>query len=41
MKYYVTITGLNHRYGVEPFEAGQKVRLIKEPENPEEGAVEF
>ena len=33
MKYYVTITGLNHRYGVEPFEAGQKVRLIKEPEN--------
>lgn len=33
MKYYVTITGLSHRYGVEPFQAGQKVRLIKEPEN--------
>ena len=33
MKYYVTITGLNYRYGTLPFQAGQKVRLIKEPEN--------
>lgn len=33
MKYYVTLTGLNHRYGVEPFRVGQKVKLVKEPEN--------
>lgn len=33
MKYYVTLTGLNHRYGAEPFRVGQKVRLVKEPEN--------
>lgn len=34
MKYYVTLTGLNHRFGVEPFRVGQKVKLVKEPENP-------
>lgn len=34
MKYYVTITGLNFRYGKEPFQVGQKVRLVKEPTNP-------
>lgn len=33
MKYYVTLTGLNYRYGVEPFRVGQKVKLVKEPEN--------
>lgn len=33
MKYYVTLTGLNYRFGVEPFHTGQKVMLIKEPEN--------
>lgn len=33
MKYYVTLTGLSHCYGTEPFQVGQKVRLIKEPEN--------
>lgn len=33
MKYYVTLTGLNHRYGTEPFQVGQKVKLVKEPEN--------
>ena len=33
MKYYVTLTGLNQRYGTEPFRVGQKVKLVKEPEN--------
>lgn len=33
MKYYVTLTGLNYRFGTEPFHAGQKVKLIKEPDN--------
>lgn len=33
MKYYVTLTGLNHRYGAAPFRVGQKVKLVKEPEN--------
>ena len=33
MKYYVTLTGLNYCYGTEPFRVGQKVKLVKEPEN--------
>ncbi len=33
MKYYITITGLSFRYGVEPFEVGKKVELVKEPDN--------
>ena len=33
MKYYITITGLNYRYGTAPFQVGQKVKLVKEPEN--------
>ena len=33
MKYYVTLTGLYYRYGTMPFAVGQKVRLVKEPEN--------
>ena len=33
MKYYVTLTGLNSSYGTMPFAVGQKVRLVKEPEN--------
>ena len=33
MKYYVTLTGRNYRYGTMPFAVGQKVRLVKEPEN--------
>lgn len=33
MKYYVTLTGLNYRFGVEPFCVGQKVTLVKEPTN--------
>ena len=28
MKYYVTLTGLNYRYGTMPFAVGQKVRLV-------------
>ena len=33
MKYYVTLTGLNYRFGTQPFAVGQKVKLVKEPEN--------
>lgn len=33
MKYYITLTGLNHYFGIAPFAVGQKVRLVKEPEN--------
>lgn len=33
MKYYVALTGLNFRFGTAPFQVGQKVRLVKEPEN--------
>lgn len=33
MKYYVTLTGLNYRFGTAPFQVGQKVTLVKEPEN--------
>ena len=33
MKYYVTITGLQFRYGTDPFRVGQKIRLVKEPDN--------
>lgn len=33
MKCYVTITGLKHYFGVEPFRVGQKLRLVKEPDN--------
>ena len=33
MKYYVTLTGLNYRFGSAPFHEGQKVKLVKEPEN--------
>ena len=33
MRYYVTLTGLNYRFGTQPFAVGQKVKLFKEPEN--------
>lgn len=33
MKFYVTLTGLNYRFGTAPFSVGQKVKLVKEPEN--------
>ena len=44
MKYYVTLTGLNSRFGTQPFTVGQKVKLVKEPENDfdsEEDAIAF
>ena len=28
MKYYVTLTGLNYRFGTQPFTVGQKVKLV-------------
>ena len=31
---YITITGINHYYGVMPFRIGMKVKCIKEPKNP-------
>ena len=31
MKYYVTLTGLNYRFGTQPFAVGQKVKLVKVP----------
>lgn len=33
MKHYITLTGLNYCYGTAPFRVGQKVKLVKEPEN--------
>lgn len=33
MKAFITITGLKFRFGSKPFETGQKVRLVKEPDN--------
>lgn len=44
MKYYVTLTGLNYRFGTQPFTVDQKVKLVKEPENDfdsEEDAIAF
>ena len=29
----MTLTGLNYRFGTAPFQVGQKVKLVKEPEN--------
>ncbi len=31
---YITITGMNHYFGTEPFKVGKRVRCEKEPENP-------
>lgn len=31
--YFVTITGLNHYYGKNPFEINRVVKLVKEPNN--------
>ena len=33
MKAFITITGLKFHFGSKPFEVGQKVRLVKEPDN--------
>lgn len=31
---YVTITGMNHYYGLRPFSVGKKLKCIKEKNNP-------
>lgn len=31
---YITITGMNHYYGKQPFKPGKKIKCVKEPENP-------
>lgn len=33
MKAFITITGLKFHFGSKPFEVGQKVKLVKEPDN--------
>ena len=33
MKAFITITGLKFHFGTKPFEVGQKVKLVKEPDN--------
>lgn len=30
---YITITGINHYYGVRPFRIGARVTCVKEPKN--------
>lgn len=32
-KQFVTITGMNHYYGMKPFEIGSKIKCEKEPNN--------
>ena len=44
MKAFITITGLKFHFGSKPFAVGQKVKLVKEPENDfgsEEDAIAF
>lgn len=31
---YVTITGMNHYYGLTPFRIGKIIKCLKEPSNP-------
>lgn len=31
---YITITGMNHYYGMKPFSLGKKVKCIKDKNNP-------
>ena len=33
MKTFITITGLKFHFGSKPFAVGQKVKLVKEPDN--------
>lgn len=33
-KKYVTITGMKHYYGLQPFSIGKKLKCVKEPNNP-------
>ena len=30
---FVTVTGINHYYGITPFEIGREIQLAKEPDN--------
>lgn len=34
---YITITGMNHYYGLKIFKVGKKVRCIKDKHNPYDG----
>lgn len=31
---YITVTGMNHYFGLAPFYIGKKIRCVKEPKNP-------
>ena len=31
---YVTITGMNHYYGLKPFSVGKRIKCVKEKNNP-------
>lgn len=31
---YITITGMNHYYGLQPFSVGKRLKCIKEKNNP-------
>ncbi len=31
---FITITGMNHYFGLAPFAVGRKVKCTKEPDNP-------
>lgn len=33
MKAFVTITGIHYHFGSKPFSVGQKIQLVKEPDN--------
>ena len=33
MKAFITITGLKFHFGSKPFEVGQKIKLVKKPDN--------
>ena len=33
-KMYVTITGMNHYYGLTPFSVGKKLKCVKDKKNP-------
>ena len=33
MKAFVTITGIHYHFGSKPFAVGQKIKLVKEPDN--------
>ena len=32
--YYITVTGMNHYYGLAPFSVGKVLKCYKEPSNP-------